>query len=571
MNFGVSALVMLPTYSTLFILFVVFALSTVTDKWIRYDISVTMERNMDNLVLIGTIEEIQDLTLFGVNMETGDDVLNQKVSGKEFGFQTTRLTPVLLAVIKGNVDVLEWLLQQGADIGRHNQALILASQFHQAKMIDFLMHVSNANEELIFDVNYQSSAHKTTPLIAAMRRDTFATREDNFNERAFRDTLEILIDKYNANVNLQGRDGRTALMVGLQRKKRQLFASYYQLDNLDEIMCKKIKLLLSIGEGKINVNIQDKNGATAVIYAVEKGLIDLLPILKDQGADFRIEDKKGHNPLNTAANMYHTKIMEYLLDENIFDINEKDSVTGDTSLMVAMNKNNYLLTWREQENMLSLLLNKNADVNATNKHGETALMLGIESCNLDGLKILLSKAGDIIDVNARDNRAENAAMKLVSVDNGFNSVEIWKLLRENNVDVNVRTGNAILLQAMIRNNESTIEYLMSERLTEVSDDVDASTLMISSKDMNIEVLKLLLRKVGDTIDYGKHLRKCGETAVMEALKNSRDETRAVDVLKLLRQHNADFEGQRMRLFSRAPNGTLLVIAASMGYSRVTDY
>ena len=202
--------------------------------------------------------QIEDLMLFGANIEANDDVLNQKISGVEFGIGG-KTTPVLLAAAKGDVETLKWLLEKGADFGvkddsSHN-VLMVASKCRQPQSIDFLL--SEASLQSLFDVNDQSSPQKTTPLMAAMDVSPYTSRLKNRHHNEWElitsEILKTLVAKHNANVNLQNTDGQTALMVAI--------------DSGNVI---KVKLLLLIGEGKVNVNVRDNEGRTAVVYAVRR-------------------------------------------------------------------------------------------------------------------------------------------------------------------------------------------------------------------------------------------------------------------------------------------------------------
>ena len=630
----------------------------------RDDINMTMERSAHNLVLAGVSGEIEDLTFFGANIDVkaDGDVLNQKVSGKDFGLGYRQVTPVLFAVIKGDIVSLKWLLKQGVNVGF--DALMVGSQYHQAKIIDFLLGDYRVNEESLFNVNDQSSKNNTTLLMAAMQNDTFASDLRNYNAKAQRDTLKILINKYNADLNLQDKDGDTALMVGLKEIIR--LCLMVDKKKIHKMILTKVEILLSVGKGKIDLNIQNNKGGTAVIYAAKEGLNKVLEILKNHGADFKITDKDGHNALNMATNELAYDTVNYLLDEKIFDINEKDKVNGETPLIIAMKKitlamamkKSTLMKWLRRSNededsftslhaitlvgskidktrMLNMLLNvNNIDVNVINNNGDTAFMVGAAQGNDEGLGILVSKAGDKIDFNVRnnngenvamcvakamifddinandtktvemlkllrqhnvdfkikdnygnsllslavmksksmvieyllnenlvdnvndaDNNGDNAAMKVVHVDDDPQALTILKLLRHHNADVNIREGNALLLRSMIRNNEKVIKYLLSEKLTDVNDvshHGNSTELMIDTQETNIEILKLLLFKACDTIDYVNYR---GEPACMEAIHCSRDEARSVQVLKLLTQYDCN-------LNARDNNGNTLLLTAT---------
>uniref|UniRef100_A0A3B5R451 Uncharacterized protein n=1 Tax=Xiphophorus maculatus TaxID=8083 RepID=A0A3B5R451_XIPMA len=74
--------------------------------------------------------------------------------------------------------------------------------------------------------------------------------------------------------------------------------------------CKFIELLLHRGA---SVNHQDGNGRTALSYACEKGYLDAVKILVQNGADPEILDSWGNTPLIYAAVADHTLVVEFLV------------------------------------------------------------------------------------------------------------------------------------------------------------------------------------------------------------------------------------------------------------------
>ena len=589
-------------------------------------VNMTMEGTVYNLVFAGTIEEVEDLTLFGANIELDDDILNGSLNGK-----TKAL--ILVPAEQGDIESLKWLLQQGAHMD--GRMLTAASQYHRAKCVDFLLCQPNnySYKQLILDVDDQTSEEKETPLMAAMKN---VPQKRKFDEQAFRDTITILIDKYNADLNLQDVNGRTALLVGLQTTK----------DTNMEIVSEKIKLLLSAGTGNISVNIQDNTGTTAAIYCIRQGLIDVVKILEDQGADITLADNEGKTAVTYAAEKGLLKMLsdqgvdlkltdkhglklnevvqqcplqtvEYLLDEKIVDIDEKDDATGETALMGTMNSTHLwdsAITSNNITETLSLLLKRKADVNATNNNGYTALMLGVSgtlwglgaflseatdkidfnvqnncgdtafmmcaalgsvdemklflsnafdkidwnlrnndgdtalmlcvaSGNVDSVKLLLSKASDQIDFNVKNNHGDSVVMQVIHVHVTWYAVDILHLLRQYNVIVPVREVNVLLLRSAMRDFRAAgpklYEYLLSERLTDIDIDV---TDMMNGTDINIKALKLLLSKVGDTINYRSGYSRT--TSVMDVIKVSiSDDAIFIEILELLRQYNGDFSAR----------------------------
>lgn len=62
------------------------------------------------------------------------------------------------------------------------------------------------------------------------------------------------------------------------------------------------------------VNLQDKDGDTALIVAALRGNMEILPLLKKQGADFNIRNKQGKTALMYGVYGKHSEIVCYLLE-----------------------------------------------------------------------------------------------------------------------------------------------------------------------------------------------------------------------------------------------------------------
>ena len=115
------------------------------------------------------------------------------------------------------------------------------------------------------------------------------------------------------------------------------------------------------------------------------------------GANVNVKDMIGWPLLNKAVFKNKTEVVKILL-ENGADVNAK-SEDGFTPLMMAFGN----------IEIMTLLLELGADVNAKTKNGMTSLMIGIKNYsvheNFDGIKLLLEKGAD---VNAKNNKNETA-------------------------------------------------------------------------------------------------------------------------------------------------------------------
>lgn len=135
-----------------------------------------------------------------------------------------------------------------------------------------------------------------------------------------------------------------------------------------------------------NVNLTDKNGCTAVMFAIEPtcGLVNSLPykspfskvqtildVLTNNGAFVAVADKNGETPLMKAAKNGISDVYDTFVGlEADFDAQDK---FGNTALMYAVKSNDGWIT--EQ------ILEGNPNRKLTNSSGKTAYDLAVESKN----------------------------------------------------------------------------------------------------------------------------------------------------------------------------------------------
>lgn len=204
---------------------------------------------------------------------------------------------------------------------------------------------------------------KTSPLMQAMMRG---------NE----EMVQILLEWY-ADTNIVNDIGESPLMVAAR-------------SDLGGIM----KLLIEHGAG---IDVQDDSGKTALMHAAIAGHVNTVHVLLDEIADMSLQSNEGLTALDYAKQQKNSAIavlletthhgreeiesslLKYVaegdvkmveaavkLDANI-EVRDGD---GNTPLLVAVTHNH--------EEVLKLLLESIADVNAQNAVGRTALSIASE-------------------------------------------------------------------------------------------------------------------------------------------------------------------------------------------------
>ena len=201
--------------------------------------------------------------------------------------------------------------------------------------------------------------------------------------------IKVLLE-HGANINAEDKDGMTALM----------YAARYNSANEIGILL-KFRARTYIGNGKSacmfavlynskdvikellanmpSIDTEDKYNQTALSMALEGNRVFAIRTLLEHGAD--IEAK----PLICAAFNNSVETITKLL-ENDVDIDAKDCY-GYTALMWAAQNNSV--------DAIRVLLEHGVDTEAKNLDGRTALLLATENCSLNVIKLLLEHGADI--------------------------------------------------------------------------------------------------------------------------------------------------------------------------------
>ena len=174
--------------------------------------------------------------------------------------------PLFVAAANGNLDILSYLFEQGANVNAY------ASSSSRLGLFILL-------------------SRTCTPLIVALTNGHI-------------DAFTFLIDK-GADVNLQDHLGHTALHRAVESK------------NFGAVGC-----LVLLNKGA-DVNLQDHQGYTALHYAVERKNFDTVSCLVHNGADVNLFTSYKHTPLMLACKSHNMEAINFLLNKGA-DVNLQD-------------------------------------------------------------------------------------------------------------------------------------------------------------------------------------------------------------------------------------------------------
>lgn len=191
-------------------------------------------------------------------------------------------TPLIYAVVKKNIKVINKLLKKGVDID------FTTNDRYQMNALLFAVYHSHINiaEKLIekgANLDIRQFGNGYTALMLAI----------NYGHNSI---AEKLI-KAGANLDIQQYDdGESALILAIQKKRNKI-----------------AEMLINRGA---NLDFKEYNNRTALMIAIENFNNKIAKLLIDAGSNLDITDKNGNNALLIALNYNNKTIYKYLLKKN---------------------------------------------------------------------------------------------------------------------------------------------------------------------------------------------------------------------------------------------------------------
>ncbi len=235
------------------------------------------------------------------------------------------------------------------------------------------------------------------------------------------------------------------------------------------------KYLLNNGA---NTAVQDSQGATPLHEAVRYGNLEIAKLLLDAGANVNSRDNIGKTPIMVVPPQDKINLTYNLLIGYKADLTQKD-MYGDTVLHTAA-----MLKINTQ--LINLLTQNGADINARNKEGVTPLEIAIQQQDVETIRLFTSYGANIHSGDI--NKETPLTLALASNTEIFEAV-----VNESNIMTQDSEGNTPLHVAISRNAAlDKIQYIVS-----LTDDVN----MRNSEGNNALFLAIMKnrQKVGEML------------------------------------------------------------------------
>jgi ankyrin repeat protein len=238
-----------------------------------------------------------------------------------------------------------------------------------------------------------------------------------------------------------------------------------------------VDLLIKAGA---NLNLQNSYKSTALILAASYGYIEIVELLIKAGADLNIQNNNKNTALTLASFKGYTEIVDLLIKAGA-DINSQNNVK-DTALTLAAS---YGYT-----EIVELLIKAGADLNIQNNVKDTALTLASWKGHTEIVDLLIKAGADFIFDNY--NALTFAARE--------GHVQIVDLLLKAGADVNARTPqeNTVLTLAAWKGHTQVVDLLLK-----AGADVNIQTsnkntaLMLAATYGHTQLVDLLLKAGAD--------------------------------------------------------------------------
>ena len=355
---------------------------------------------------------------------------------------SARCTPLMVACLHGCLEVIECLLEYGADVNHFNsegmsslmKAVLQSEPTEKSIQVIKLLVASEADLELKNFDGYTALA------IAC--------------EQGKLEFVKLLLEN-NAVVNFNGSHDKSPLPIAIHHEHTDIVEALLArgasiiFDNFDVLRfavergnSEIVKKLLLNCNDMVQLNhVEDDESWSYLMEASFQGHHKVAEVLLEYKADIDLKNKSGDFALKLAGYYGHIETVKLLLNKNA-DPNLKGQ-SGYTALMSTIESR----ICEHKKEIVELLINKGASISSESTSGMTALKLAISIQSSECVEILLREGAE---VNHQCEYGWYPMQTPLMIACQFGTKKIVELLLENDADVNLRdiSGGYALLYAI---------------------------------------------------------------------------------------------------------------------------
>ena len=252
--------------------------------------------------------------------------------------------PLVEASKNSHFEIVKILLKAGADVNKPSCkaiALTFAIGANETEILMLLLEKKPVIHNFKPSFNYDPlllAVHRSMLIEVGMLLNSGAdvNKESEYGETplmlaAYNGDLEMmsLLLNSGANLNLADIHGRTAVMAAVFSGNIRVLKLLLDLDapvNISETRCRKTKSvfidtyghkvslweIFQNQEKYSDVSVKIRTGKTTLMYAVEKGNMEMVELLLSRGADIDARDKIGKTPLSYASEKNNMKMIRLI-------------------------------------------------------------------------------------------------------------------------------------------------------------------------------------------------------------------------------------------------------------------
>ena len=435
-----------------------------TEKYPIYCAVKNKNLNMIKILLNNNFDLKRESYILSYAMENSDENIVKYLVENGADMYSYEITALYQAVLNLNPKLVEYFLDKGASIEKAGGTDVYENIMMAAAGSKF----NNSNDKSPVDLTLleksaENSAKITEMLIGKADKNIINDSLEGKTPliiavgNSYIDTAKILIEN-GANINAVDIEGWSALSYAVNNGDIEI--AKLLLENKvkikDELLIaikspiveSRINMMKLLIDNKANINYTDENGfnplniaiesgdmeltkflitnganvnslmqdgVSLIGYAIAQNNMDLLQILIENGANVNYTggDSWANTPLQTASRLGLDNVVRILLSRNA-DINAVD-MNGNTALHTA--------ALNSQLSVVKLLLEKNTNLDIQNKVGNTALHLAVISGNIDIV-------GELVLKGANTRIRNNDGKYPRDIARANNSAAIFEVLRE---------------------------------------------------------------------------------------------------------------------------------------------